>query len=72
MNQKQKDRSGMGVRMTERMFPCPPLNGFLESNIILQNEPSILVGHVVEPKEGDSVFISTILFLFLVDVSFLF
>eukprot|EP01107_Rhizomastix_libera_P015960 TRINITY_DN6369_c1_g1_i2.p1 TRINITY_DN6369_c1_g1~~TRINITY_DN6369_c1_g1_i2.p1 ORF type:complete len:325 (-),score=75.89 TRINITY_DN6369_c1_g1_i2:7-981(-) len=55
MNQKQKDRSGMGVRMTERMFPCPPLNGFLESNIILQNEPSILVGHVVEPKEGDSI-----------------
>ena len=34
---------------------CPPMNDILPNKMMLQNLPSILVGHVLEPKPKDNI-----------------
>ncbi|XP_033639559.1 tRNA (cytosine(72)-C(5))-methyltransferase NSUN6-like [Asterias rubens] len=43
---------GMGVHMTEPIFDCPSLNGVLVDRLFLQNLPSIVVSHVLNPQPG--------------------
>ncbi len=43
---------GMAVHMTEPIFDCPSLNGVLVDKLFLQNLPSIVVSHVLNPQPG--------------------
>ncbi|XP_054768066.2 tRNA (cytosine(72)-C(5))-methyltransferase NSUN6-like [Lytechinus pictus] len=47
--------SGTAVVMTDPVFDCPSLNSILPSKIFLQNLPSILVGHILNPQPGEKV-----------------
>lgn len=46
---------GIAVRMTERRYESPSLNGVLPQWLFLQNLPSMLVSHVLAPRPGDRV-----------------
>jgi len=51
---------GVGIRMSNdpqyRVGPCPPpLFGILQDKMMLQNLPSILVGHTLNPQPGDTI-----------------
>eukprot|EP00057_Strongylocentrotus_purpuratus_P011426 XP_011665900.1 PREDICTED: LOW QUALITY PROTEIN: putative methyltransferase NSUN6 [Strongylocentrotus purpuratus] len=47
--------SGTAVVMIDPVFDCPSLNAVLPSKIFLQNLPSIIVGHVLNPQPGENV-----------------
>ncbi|KAL7476604.1 hypothetical protein ACHAW6_002449 [Cyclotella cf. meneghiniana] len=48
--------SGLGVLMVKLAGPPqPPLNGVLVGKIMLQNLPSVVVAHALDPKEGDVI-----------------
>jgi hypothetical protein len=54
----RQDASGVGVTMSAlyRVGPIlPPLHGILSSQMMLQNLPSIVVGHVLSPQRGDTI-----------------
>eukprot|EP00730_Choanoeca_flexa_P000695 TRINITY_DN10300_c0_g1_i4.p1 TRINITY_DN10300_c0_g1~~TRINITY_DN10300_c0_g1_i4.p1 ORF type:complete len:428 (+),score=56.64 TRINITY_DN10300_c0_g1_i4:14-1297(+) len=51
---QQEHPSGMGVDMTEPCYVTPSL-GQLEPKLVLQNLPSVLCGHVLAPKPGETV-----------------
>ncbi|XP_038044690.1 tRNA (cytosine(72)-C(5))-methyltransferase NSUN6-like isoform X2 [Patiria miniata] len=46
---------GVAVRLCEPVFDCPSLNGILTDRLFLQNLPSIVVGHVLNPVAGNRV-----------------
>ena len=46
---------GVGCRMTQCVFRAPPLNGMLASRMYIQNLPSMVVPHVLDPQEGERV-----------------
>ena len=46
---------GVAVKMVSPLFDCPSLNGVMTDRIFLQNLPSIVVGHVVNPRPGSRV-----------------
>ncbi|XP_077509339.1 tRNA (cytosine(72)-C(5))-methyltransferase NSUN6 isoform X2 [Amblyomma americanum] len=46
---------GCAVRMTEPVSGCPPLGGLEPSRLFLQNLPSALCGHILDPRPGDTV-----------------
>jgi hypothetical protein len=51
---------GVGIVMSSdpqyRVGPCPPpLFGVLQDKLMLQNLPSILVGHALNPQPGDTI-----------------
>lgn len=55
-----REAKGIGIQMSqrpsERVGPClPPFSGILENKIMLQNLPSTLVGHVLDPKPGETI-----------------
>lgn len=48
---------GVAVKMSERVCPdAPPMNGILPGKVYVQNIPSCVVAHVVDPQPGDVVF----------------
>ncbi|GBB91550.1 hypothetical protein RclHR1_18900003 [Rhizophagus clarus] len=51
--------SGIGVLMTQPLYRTPSistsLSSHLSSLIFLQNKPSILVGHLLNPQPGDNI-----------------
>ncbi|KAK1425423.1 hypothetical protein QVD17_20775 [Tagetes erecta] len=50
-----RDLSGLGVDMTDRVFRLPSFNDVLKGDIFLQNLPSIITAHVLDPQEGEKV-----------------
>lgn len=51
----QENVSGVAVHMTSPLFRCPSLGGVLPQLLFLQNLPSVVVGHVLDPQPGDVV-----------------
>ncbi|XP_078655899.1 tRNA (cytosine(72)-C(5))-methyltransferase NSUN6-like [Branchiostoma floridae x Branchiostoma belcheri] len=51
----QEDLSGIGVEMTSPLYDCPPLNDVMSDSIFLQNLPSTVAGHVLNPQPGETV-----------------
>jgi 16S rRNA C967 or C1407 C5-methylase (RsmB/RsmF family)/predicted ribosome-associated RNA-binding protein Tma20 len=48
--------SGLGVTMTSIAGPSqPPMNGVLGNKMVLQNLPSIVVGHALDPQPGEVI-----------------
>ena len=47
--------SGVAVQMTEGLCVAPALNSELVDAIFLQNVPSIIATHVLDPRPGDVV-----------------
>ncbi len=41
------------TKQTEKIFDTPPLNGVLEDRLFLQNIPSMVVAHVLDPRPGE-------------------
>ncbi|XP_063674129.1 tRNA (cytosine(72)-C(5))-methyltransferase NSUN6-like [Bolinopsis microptera] len=52
---KNMVKSGVGVEITERRIELPSLNGILEEQMFLQNLPSIVTSHVLDPQPGDHI-----------------
>ena len=50
-----KQPSGVGVHMTERVFCLEPCHGLLPGLGMLQNLPSAVVAHVLNPAPGSRV-----------------
>ncbi|KAI3945432.1 hypothetical protein MKW92_021989 [Papaver armeniacum] len=46
---------GIAVEMTDRVFNLPSFHGVLEGEIFLQNLPSIITAHALDPQPGDRV-----------------
>eukprot|EP00741_Cyanophora_paradoxa_P004171 tig00000786_g4052.t1 len=47
--------SGCAVRFTERVHNAPGMNGVLEGLMYLQNLPSAVVAHVLNPQPGERI-----------------
>lgn len=47
--------SGLGVDMTDRVFRLSSFNDVLKGDIFLQNLPSIITAHVLDPQEGERI-----------------
>ena len=52
---KKMVKTGLAVQITERKIELPSLSGVLENQIFLQNLPSIVASHVLNPQPGDHV-----------------
>ncbi|KAI9097058.1 S-adenosyl-L-methionine-dependent methyltransferase [Phlyctochytrium arcticum] len=52
---KELRGSGIGVQMTEPIYRSPSLNEIFSLGLVLQNLPSILVAHQLNPQPGDIV-----------------
>nr|XP_043624205.1 rRNA (cytosine-C(5))-methyltransferase NOP2C isoform X2 [Erigeron canadensis] len=50
-----RDLSGLGVDMTERVFRLTSFNELLKGDIFLQNLPSIITAHVLDPQQGERI-----------------
>eukprot|EP01117_Protostelium_nocturnum_P005949 TRINITY_DN2141_c0_g2_i1.p1 TRINITY_DN2141_c0_g2~~TRINITY_DN2141_c0_g2_i1.p1 ORF type:complete len:305 (-),score=72.06 TRINITY_DN2141_c0_g2_i1:3-917(-) len=48
-------KSGVAVKMNEPVFSSPPLNGILPDILYLQNLPSMVVSHVLNPQPGETI-----------------
>ncbi|KAL5989974.1 hypothetical protein ACLOJK_010869 [Asimina triloba] len=46
---------GVAVEMTERVFQLPSFHDVLEGEIFLQNLPSIITVHVLDPQQGERI-----------------
>ncbi|KAI3890318.1 hypothetical protein MKX03_028873 [Papaver bracteatum] len=46
---------GVAVEMTDRVFNLPSFHGVLGGEIFLQNLPSIITAHALDPQPGDRV-----------------
>ncbi|KAI3719770.1 hypothetical protein L6452_20674 [Arctium lappa] len=46
---------GLGVDMTDRVFRLGSFNDVLKGDIFLQNLPSIITAHVLDPQEGERI-----------------
>ncbi|XP_078394511.1 tRNA (cytosine(72)-C(5))-methyltransferase NSUN6 isoform X1 [Cetorhinus maximus] len=46
---------GVGIRMTEPVYISPSFDNFLSSFVFLQNLPSVVVSHVLDPKPGERI-----------------
>ncbi|KAF9620389.1 hypothetical protein IFM89_011762 [Coptis chinensis] len=46
---------GIAVEMTERVFDLPSFHSLLEGEIFLQNLPSIITAHVLDPQQGERI-----------------
>ncbi|MFS8028007.1 putative 16S rRNA (cytosine(967)-C(5))-methyltransferase [Helianthus anomalus] len=50
-----RDLSGLGVDMTDRVFRLASFNDVLKGDIFLQNLPSIITAHVLDPQQGERI-----------------
>eukprot|EP01122_Echinamoeba_exundans_P009566 TRINITY_DN3417_c0_g1_i1.p1 TRINITY_DN3417_c0_g1~~TRINITY_DN3417_c0_g1_i1.p1 ORF type:complete len:443 (-),score=64.13 TRINITY_DN3417_c0_g1_i1:1334-2662(-) len=48
-------KEGVGVTVTEQLFPNPSFNDVFTQEMYLQNFPSQLVAHLLNPQEGDTI-----------------
>ncbi|KAG2578362.1 rRNA (cytosine-C(5))-methyltransferase NOP2C-like isoform X4 [Panicum virgatum] len=46
---------GIAVEMTERVYKLPSFNDVLEGEIFLQNLPSVVAAHVLDPQPGERI-----------------
>ncbi|XP_072432026.1 tRNA (cytosine(72)-C(5))-methyltransferase NSUN6 isoform X1 [Chiloscyllium punctatum] len=46
---------GVGIRMTEPVYISPSFDNVLPSLLFLQNLPSVVVSHVLDPKPGERI-----------------
>ncbi|KAG1650509.1 putative methyltransferase NSUN6 [Nymphon striatum] len=46
---------GIGIKLIEPAFDCPSLGDFNPSLIFLQNLPSVVCGHVLDPQPGQTI-----------------
>lgn len=46
---------GVAVEMTQPVYNCPPLNNIFKEKLFLQNIPSIVCAHVLDPRPGQTV-----------------
>uniref|UniRef100_UPI00398F701A tRNA (cytosine(72)-C(5))-methyltransferase NSUN6 n=1 Tax=Pristiophorus japonicus TaxID=55135 RepID=UPI00398F701A len=46
---------GVGIRMTEPVYISPSFDNLLSSFMFLQNLPSVVVSHVLDPKPGERI-----------------
>ncbi|OXB84683.1 UNVERIFIED_CONTAM: hypothetical protein H355_001160 [Colinus virginianus] len=47
--------TGLGVRMTEPVYLSPSFDSMLPSHLFLQNLPSVVVSHVLNPQPGERI-----------------
>jgi len=47
--------SGVAIQMSEALYEAPSLNAELTDAIFLQNLPSIVASHVLNPQPGEAV-----------------
>ncbi|XP_048806456.1 tRNA (cytosine(72)-C(5))-methyltransferase NSUN6 [Lagopus muta] len=47
--------TGLGVRMTEPVYLSPSFDSVLPSHLFLQNLPSVVVSHVLNPQPGERI-----------------
>lgn len=47
--------SGVAVEMTDPLYVAPSLDMQLQDAVFLQNLPSIVTGHVLDPQAGETV-----------------
>ncbi|XP_061853369.1 tRNA (cytosine(72)-C(5))-methyltransferase NSUN6 isoform X3 [Colius striatus] len=47
--------SGMGIRMTEPVYLSPSFDNVLPSHLFLQNLPSVVVSHILNPQPGERI-----------------
>lgn len=47
---------GVAICMTNRVYDLPSFNNVLEGEIFLQNLPSIIAAHALDPQEGERIF----------------
>ncbi|CAH1416651.1 unnamed protein product [Lactuca virosa] len=47
--------SGLGVDMTDRVFRLTSFNDVMKGDIFLQNLPSIITAHVLDPQQGERI-----------------
>ena len=47
--------SGVAVEMTDPLYIAPSIGLKLHDKFFLQNLPSIVTGHVLDPQPGDTV-----------------
>ena len=47
--------SGVAVCVTSPLFSCPSLSGVLPHLLFLQNLPSVVVGHVLDPQPSEII-----------------
>ncbi|TPX67260.1 hypothetical protein SpCBS45565_g03904 [Spizellomyces sp. 'palustris'] len=52
---KQLRGKGVGVQMVEPIYKSPSLGDMFAKGVILQNLPSVLVGHALAPRPGELV-----------------
>ncbi|KAL5256637.1 hypothetical protein ACHWQZ_G011780 [Mnemiopsis leidyi] len=52
---KKMVKTGIAVQITERNVELPSLSGVLENQMFLQNLPSIVASHVLNPQPGDHI-----------------
>ncbi|XP_067869544.1 tRNA (cytosine(72)-C(5))-methyltransferase NSUN6 isoform X2 [Heterodontus francisci] len=46
---------GVGIRMTERVYISPSFDNLLSNFVFLQNLPSVVVSHVLDPNPGERI-----------------
>jgi len=49
------EKSGVAIEMTDRVYDVPSLNGVFPDLFYLQNYPSLLVAHILDPQPTDFV-----------------
>ncbi|XP_020822561.1 tRNA (cytosine(72)-C(5))-methyltransferase NSUN6 isoform X2 [Phascolarctos cinereus] len=47
--------TGIGIRMTEPVYLSPSFDSVLSSSLFLQNLPSAVVSHVLDPQPGEKI-----------------
>ncbi|XP_041669928.1 tRNA (cytosine(72)-C(5))-methyltransferase NSUN6 isoform X2 [Cheilinus undulatus] len=50
-----KPAKGIGVQMVEPLYQSPSFDNVLPSLVFLQNLPSVIVGHVLQPQPGERI-----------------
>ncbi|KAL7128603.1 hypothetical protein ABFS83_13G006000 [Erythranthe nasuta] len=50
-----REPNGVALEMTNRVFNLPSFRDLLEGDIFLQNLPSIITAHALDPQEGEKI-----------------
>eukprot|EP00252_Welwitschia_mirabilis_P028106 TRINITY_DN9990_c0_g1_i2.p1 TRINITY_DN9990_c0_g1~~TRINITY_DN9990_c0_g1_i2.p1 ORF type:complete len:536 (-),score=113.50 TRINITY_DN9990_c0_g1_i2:116-1723(-) len=50
-----REGQGIAIKMVDRVYRLPPLHGVLKGEVFLQNLPSIIAAHVLDPKPGERI-----------------
>ncbi|KAG0580762.1 hypothetical protein KC19_4G197400 [Ceratodon purpureus] len=50
-----RETKGVAVEMVNRVYDLPPFSGLLNGDIFLQNLPSVVAAHVLDPQPGERI-----------------